>query len=483
MILFTPKEGQGFLVLRKIIENNYVDHWAVSILEKQMQSDSTYTYTKFLKENLFDKNYLEIADSIYNSENYVLIVEAFDADRSLIGTSEDVIMVPPNHHPYQLKQRWRCNGIYYAYEIKEMHSTYFGNSIISIDETGTGYSNNPYYYQYTGNLQAADIIKQYHHPYTSYTWGDNAQFIQLTNTTNVTYSTASGVPITSANVYGVAKSLGPWKGAEGLYLGGYTTPTYFTNDFTNYDLNQMVAFFNANGGSTLLNNEGLPPLECLVAIEVIGTGGNLGSTVELDYDCLENTGFQLGGPDENDMFDFISILESCAPDWDIFGYITARVINVSDTNQNIVVDIPYDGFKDENGNIIAPTFNTPRGLYMMQIETKAGQYAYFMIEAKEEINNALLQKDFVSVSAFPVPIVSQTEFNLHLEATANVKFTYYLLDFDGNLIHSEVFNLPQGHNRDHLISLNENEFIPEGILINRLEFADGSVIAFQTVRN
>ncbi len=137
---------------------------------------------------------------------------------------------------------------------------------------------------------------------------------------------------------------------------------------------------------------------------------------------------------------------------------------------------------DENGNIIAPSFTMPKGLMYYDVVNKRGQHAYFIKENREAIINNLQQKNFLTATAFPVPITGNA-FSLHLQATANIKFTYTLTNIDGTVLYTENFKLAKGYDRNHHIQMPEGQIIPPGILINRFEFSDGSVLTFESIKN
>jgi hypothetical protein len=49
--------------------------------------------------------------------------------------------------------------------------------------------------------------------------------------------------------------------------------------------------------------------------------------------------------------------------------------------------------------------------------------------------------------------------------------------------YTENFKLAKGYDRNHHIQMLAGQIIPLGILVNRFEFSDGSVMTFQSVKN
>lgn len=85
---------------------------------------------------------------------------------------------------------------------------------------------------------------------------------------------------------------------------------------------------------------------------------------------------------------------------------------------------------------------------------------------------------FVSATIFPVPIQNDYSFDMNIEAEVNSKFKYQLIDFNGNVIYSQSFEVPKDHDEVHTIRTNQP--IPKGVLINYFSFPDGSSFSITT---
>jgi hypothetical protein len=250
----------------------------------------------------------------------------------------------------------------------------------------------------------------------------------------------------------------------------------------------MIDFFNNNGGGTYLINEGLPLLECAPAIT--NNGGGLDG---FDYDCFENTGFQLGEIGENgqinDVYDLITVLDECT---DIINSpggtiewvdVEFNIFLLSGTgNDGPIVSRPYGSLVDNNGELMKTDFTLESGLYNIAVQTKEGYYISIIKEVKKTLTNGITLAEHLNVTVFPVPITGD-DFMLNLQADYKMKFQYILSDLDGTELYKKNFVVQEGHNKNHSIKANGNASFPSGILVNTFIFEDGSSKSFQTMKN
>lgn len=108
-----------------------------------------------------------------------------------------------------------------------------------------------------------------------------------------------------------------------------------------------------------------------------------------------------------------------------------------------------------------------------------GQYFPLIREVSTPLTSSIPLSDFLETTFFPVP-VETNEFQVRMKANAKLKFEYILLDHQGNELYRKNFVLQQGHERDHLIRVNEG--IPAGLLINKFIFEDGSELNITTMK-
>jgi hypothetical protein len=136
---------------------------------------------------------------------------------------------------------------------------------------------------------------------------------------------------------------------------------------------------------------------------------------------------------------------------------------------------------DPAGSIIQPSIdNISLGLYELSFMRKdQGGVNYITFELKEEIDGTIPREDFVTANIYPVPHTNNYEFNINLQATANSRFSYEIFTTYGDLVHRQSFSIPQGHDEDHKIQLQDP--LPKGTLINKFTFSDGSSFSITTI--
>ena len=90
------------------------------------------------------------------------------------------------------------------------------------------------------------------------------------------------------------------------------------------------------------------------------------------------------------------------------------------------------------------------------------------------------QANFVNYTAYPVPITTD-QFNLTVQATQRVSFTFEIKNASGELLFSDNYEIEKGNTLEK--SIEPATGIPVGQLFNKLIFKDGSEISFQTIKN
>ena len=71
-------------------------------------------------------------------------------------------------------------------------------------------------------------------------------------------------------------------------------------------------------------------------------------------------------------------------------------------------------------------------------------------------------------------------FDVNMQATVGMSVSYELFDFQGNRIHRANYSLREGHDADHKVV--PSNPIPEGMLVHRFSFVDGSEKTITTIR-
>lgn len=480
-LLYTPAQAQGYMVLNSN-DNPNVERWEIDYSTKTIDANGNDVYTVVDKTLLSNQSYTKVKESVLQNSSYVTIQGYSSSGSMLVNEGPIIISIDwDNDNVYNLAGQWDCNGTNYAYSIKHsVNAT--GQSKLALSTTTSPVlytGNNTLYYdlnypffQYTTPAGYAGLVA-YHgiHPQHSAPV-DNYHTVNFQNTTNVYYS-ASGMPLTN-NVYGVAKGLGPWTGGMMTLPNDITLDLNFVADMTT---SQIVTIFNSNGGSVLLANEGLPPLQCYSAI-----GGY--NSIGVLEPCFEDISFALGI--DGDINNFIDDLDvDCWPvsnyDFDLLSIWAVPVENPSGGVPIIVRPFGTQEF-DEYGNINSNPVTLTPNLYRVNVENSNGEYFSIVKEVTETFVNSLDMSDFLAVSAFPVPFTGN-EFTLNLVATANVKFDYTLSDLNGVVYYQETIALRENDDINHVIKAINGEDFPTGILVNNFNFADGSTESFQIIKN
>jgi hypothetical protein len=134
---------------------------------------------------------------------------------------------------------------------------------------------------------------------------------------------------------------------------------------------------------------------------------------------------------------------------------------------------------DANGNFIIPPVSFGTGLQTVRLDMANGRSRTVFFDQQTAFTYQLMQKDFLSVTAFPDPITDNS-FNLRLKASATLSFTYVLMDDKGNTLLKKNYLLTKDQDLTDLIE--ERPSIPTGLLFNKMTFSDGSEINFKTYK-
>ena len=137
--------------------------------------------------------------------------------------------------------------------------------------------------------------------------------------------------------------------------------------------------------------------------------------------------------------------------------------------------IQFFPFTAENGG----GFTLEAGLYNFAFIMKDGTYKPVVVEVDRQVNVTLMLADLLDVNIYPVPITDNT-FTVEMVANDDLRFNYQLLDDSGMQLYGESFSLKKDQEWKHAVIVESG--IPDGILINRFEFSDGSVKTIQTIK-
>ena len=474
-VMSLPINAQGFLVL-----NNdpalAVDHWKVDYMHKNVDANGVVTFTTFDKVIMYGRNYTKVLKDYYTIDNVYISVDGYNAGNEII-ISEGPLSSNGNGDVYEVVNSWTCNGTYYAYTLKQSTNQQNGASRLSLSSGGANSSN---IYQYTDNYAGLSALKTFHYlSQNDSPFDNNPGVIGIAGTAVGDYFDLGGMPL-SGMVYGVSKSMGPW------YQGDYSIPSDFfvSNARDNASLGFMIDYYNNNGGGADLMSDGKPLLECAAAIQGSAQWASSGA-----YDCIEQTGFQLG-VNGSDVNDYISIIDACmgfnnSPgggiEWVNIEYSINDLGNSGGGTTGPIINRPFGTLVNSKGDLIKNTFTLSPSLYKILVHSADGKYVEVYTDLREKLVNSLTMSDLLTTTVFPVPIKGD-DFNIRLNAASNMAFRYKVTNLSGEVFSDQSFELNKDHDRVHTIKPIDGKSFPSGILVNVIEFKDGSISSFQTIK-
>lgn len=279
-------------------------------------------------------------------------------------------------------------------------------------------------------------------------------------------------------VLGVQKSLGPWQniGSEACSVVGTS------QDWSDFPINNMLNLFNQN--SNISNWVGNIDPQLYVADELYcptesASGVYDPDDIEWAENCseiLEDNGF-IDLDEDTDFDNYDALLAYALCNGHIYGQIAETVISShNELEPGVLYHFHQADYQNADGSFILPEFTLDAGVYSIASYFSDGSKSILYLDNDERVVNNSQLCSFLDAIVFPVPIMGNS-FNLQLHATAQLKFQYELVELNGNMVYSEKYEVENGHNKNHTISLNT---IPSGILLHRFKFQDGSVKVIET---
>jgi len=510
-IMKLPAKANGYLLLDN--EANLVKYWRINISDSVTNpNNGQKEFESVYKNELWGTNHVYIPQNL-RSNTAMITVQGFNAANELVDT--DIQAVGPQP-PSNVVCEMLCVGDDYVYAIKDWQNS---NTLVSHLELGrpsTQPAGYPYYYEWIRAIDWVNNTAMSHHPDPHY-YGlsnfdlqtqqgqssqnvSNSWIIKLnvpTGSPNFLYN-RFGDPI-NGEVYGIKKDFGPWRNNyfyktapigiefcsdptslpflisqinqhvspyDNLLLGpilscnGYTPiGGGGTPEEPNIDDPCMTPFFDLLGGSAWSNNEGHT-----------WTGNLVGQIINIP--CEDN--YASESPEVGPS----SVLGN-AFTWP--ENISRITLNLIDTDTPIApIYLTKDLFFDAENNYIPNNIAFPKGFYIIGYQGVDLSYHAYYYENKEATTFNLNQANFVNYTAYPVPITTD-QFNLTVQATQRVSFTFEVKNASGELLFSDNYEIEKGNTLEK--SIVPANGIPVGQLFNKLIFKDGSEISFQTIKN
>lgn len=505
--MLTPDVGQGYLVLNKA-EHPDVKTWVIEVNTRtfdQNNQPSEKTIDKVVLKN--DINYWSVPEKVSESKDLRFIdVTGFDSNDNPV-ISEGPIVV--SDHPETALEAggtsmlpgctWLCNGSYYAWEIQQYVNPDLplaGPSRLVL-ETALNFNEalqeSTPYYRYIAQSEYEQHCPNGIGEIAGISCSEPTG-LWITPPFNVSvtdngYPNADGVPLHGNSIRGVGKSLDVWEGQNPIGtpelqfgMNECGNPTWWAMDMVNNNAPTTYGYpINGTG------NGYYPPLECNAP-----NGGSTVSGPEETDPCIEeawdsflNVPTQF--PDDDDSIGDVwtpfvnAVLECLKEDDDEDGSVLSwqeavdkiAIRNLNDPNQPPIIIDPDEPTTFTGGFTLVP------GLYNFGFALKGTGYVPIILEVEKKFSISMAMADFLSVNIYPVPI-TDNKFNIDMTASEELKFTYEFRDGTGKLLYEEKFSLKKGQQWKHTVTPKEG--IPSGNHINRFVFADGSILALQTIK-
>jgi hypothetical protein len=490
LVALKPILGQGYMLFDKV-NNPEVHVWKVSLVKRsfnnlgdfkdeiveitKLPNGTNYLFIpiKFRKMG-YPIHYLVNVEGL-NPSGIPIVTENSIHLNNFNNINDDIIQTNGDFPFVETDCRKTCNSNFYAYHIQQFQ------------KLGPGGLINLSRFRVVPAFQSFDPQSQTANPYYWYSTTDLGPFANPIHQIgpfisgpngNVTVNSPAGNPLIGL-VYGYRKTLGAWVGSHDIETDGQHS---IGNEFCGtlfWTLTSTINLMNSNAANLQPGNpSNYPPLECIPA----NTGGSGG-------------GIPIDDPTPPSSFDdFVTfcfngltgIEEPCEngtdPIIDILNPEIVDLVIITDLNDNTKPPVYINVSELYNINNGAFTsFNTTLtpGLYSFGFMYKEEGYWSAIKEVQTKMDFGLTQADMVEITVFPSPMVGN-KYDVKVKAFASVKFSYELRDFTGNLVLTKNFVVHKGHEKIKKIT---NNNIPEGTLLHRFIFEDGSVKIIQSIKN
>lgn len=507
LIRIKPDVGQGYLVLNQHARLE-VEKWVITINQHHFAMDGSSTVKPVdevvLGEN---RNYWKVPTTYLGPKgNYSLTVAGLDIDGELVETEGPVVIgtLRPDDgsQPFEDGCRWVCNGIWYAWEVKQAVNptmplsgpSYFWVQQ-AIDEIDDNLNIGIPYYRYM-SLSAFESLCPNADSPNSINGIPCSSLIPPIHTTDVLansitdpYYDENGSVVQSEYVVGVMKGLGPWNGTNPwttpmLNLG--ITACAEIDLFPHWGANIMNTYapnVPVNAGYTGPNDPVYQPLTCTPSLSPNDDQMNIGNVAGCLHSVIQTYIDSLG---VGSSFSVFQAMDDCFTgfgpvpideDWEFerIGNISKVVFH--DLTNPTQTEATFD-FSPNASPIGEITLG--QGLHVMTVQSVGKAYVPVVFELSEKITLNVTMADLFGVTVYPVPIVSD-EYTLLMNSADNLDFNYELVDHHGLVLNNEKFSMRKGEQRKHLVRVKTG--IPNGLYAHRFIFSDGSVKAFNSVRN
>lgn len=481
LIAKKPMNANGYLLMNSSFYTD-VRQWTVVIKERVLnQTTGQYSFEQRLSRTLLGLDYIKIPEN-YRGSNYYVDVVGRKQDGTVVSSND--IPIGPNT---ETMCTWVCNGSHYAYGL-QMNNIPFQGVRISMT-TPPAPNDAPHYYEWIqasnwGTFTGQQVPQHYGFP----SWGvatmqPSDRIINVFVPSGQYKYDRFGIPM-NGNLIGIAKAFGPYTDVHTNVMSDPLTvmandcsqPISWAINLVNQGSshNVNVACDGRSSNTHFSFDEGIvaevfnpssddPCLEDHYDYVGWQTGTSLGVYQLVQIPCnwlVSNPNSGAGGVS-----------------WPTgVSQITFRKLS-GGSAQDVV--LRYDNVFDEAGEFIGENYFVDAGFYNVIYQFSDLSIGSYYVEVTEATNSMVQEKDYLSYNAFPVPITGNS-FSLDLLSTKRLSFTYELIDAENNLLVNTNFDLEKDFQVTKLIEVSQG--IPNGLLFNKMKFADGSEINFTTMK-
>ncbi|AEA42626.1 hypothetical protein [Fluviicola taffensis] len=475
-----PANANGYLIMNQAAYPS-VTNWKVSIKQRVWNTSlNRYEYTLILSKTLLGLNYFKVPKE-YRNSNYVVDIRGNSNTGTVIQTN-DIGMGPVT----ETMCNWVCNGPNYVYGL-QMNNVPFQGVKISM-QPASAPTGTPFYYEWVqdGYYWNQFLNNQNPADYGFSSWDHALEFggdaiIEMNVPPGQYKYDRFGTPMNGA-VVGVSKYFGPYKDVWNNVVSDplmvlesdCSNPISWAIDLVNDGSTNPVTVA-CNGNSGPINwsstNEVLNPISFDPCFEEYydeigwhaGSGSGVYQLVQIPCNWFVTnpgggTGAGVNWPEN-----------------------VSRITMKSMNSKSGLTEISFaeDDVFDNRGRFIGANYPVPAGFYTVIYQYSDLSIASYYVEVPTATNSVISEKDFLSYSAYPVPIV-ENRFSMSFNATKKVSFRYELRNASNELLFKDDYIIEKDASVTRVINVPEG--IPTGVLYNKFRFSDGSVIQFTTIK-
>lgn len=485
-VTYLPQYASGFLILNKF-KHESVSKWIVKVQTRSYDSIAQDYQYEIVENIILNNKYFTRLDE-YGDGSYFLSITGQNAE------GVDVVQQGPLSFNSEGETMyndcgWQCIGATYAYGL-ELWVNYQNSSSRIQMTNARPPAGSLHHYQWMSpadfGIMSSNTNQLSYYGLSSWLFSENGNDANIIRLENISQQNAKknkdGVDV-YGTVYGVKKDYGPWKPSFSMTESNIISSGN-DNCIQSFDwaMNMVNTgdYIDANPSNSLscdgiASGDGDPNP---------GTGEILSGTYNLCWEIITGTYDQNTG-------NFVETLTSSSScffngvgngdggySWpEDIAIITLNRFDNDGSKDPIVLN--EASLFDKRGDYIGDPIRLSKGLYYVGIQYVDGSYGSAFFESKTNTISNITKSKFLTVNAFPVPIV-HNQFTLELNAKNNLKVNYLILNSDNQVVFRKRYSLVKGSDIKDLITLPSQT--ASGILYNKLLFEDGSEITFQTIK-